>query len=369
MNIGQKLRLARDAVGYTLNKASKESDIGESSLCEFENGKREPKFSQLSQLAEVYRRTIEFFLTDEPVVENMMLWREKPDTEEKRKEVETRFFQLCEQYHNLETVMGEIKGTELPKFSQGKSSEFDYNKVDELAEKVRKGFSLGDIPGASLKQILEEKFYVKIFHLDFSGSAISIFSETFGYAILLNKTNKLWRRNFDLAHELFHLLTWNIFRDSSPDNYIPSENEESFANAFASKLLLPTDSAKNRINSQINKDGKITFEKLYEIAREFDVSIEALLWRMLYLYNINKDDINRYIKQAQNVKIFQSPRVSSEPDELPERYCSLAIRALNDGKLSLTQFAKYMGISYRKAQEYLAEGEDFTDEKISISVT
>ncbi|MBA7715445.1 hypothetical protein ES703_124491 [subsurface metagenome] len=32
------------------------------------------------------------------------------------------------------------------------------------------------------------------------------------------------------------------------------------------------------------------------------------------------------------------------------------------------QFAKYMSMSYRKAQEYLTEDEDFKDEKISISV-
>ena len=32
------------------------------------------------------------------------------------------------------------------------------------------------------------------------------------------------------------------------------------------------------------------------------------------------------------------------------------------------QFSRYMGISYRKAQEYLVDDEDFTDEKISISV-
>jgi molybdenum-dependent DNA-binding transcriptional regulator ModE len=41
---------------------------------------------------------------------------------------------------------------------------------------------------------------------------------------------------------------------------------------------------------------------------------------------------------------------------------------LRDGKLSLIQFAKYMGISYKKAQEYLMDEEDFTDEKISIPV-
>ena len=368
MNIGQRLKLARDAVGYTLKKASKESDIGESSISEFENDRREPKFSQLSKLAEVYRRTIEFFLTDEPIVENMMLWRAEPNDEEERKRIEAEFRQLCEQYHNLEVLTGETRKLELPQLHDIEPAKFNYQDADKLAEKIQREFCLSDIPSTSLKQILEEKYYVKIFHLAFSGSAISTFSKTFEYAILLNKDSKLWRRNFDLAHELFHLLTWNVFRVSGLKNDKPSEFEEKLANAFASKLLLPTDSIKAKIEGALSNERKASFETLDEIAREFGVSLDALLWRIAHLYNKPGEDIERYVEKAKNIKVYRPLRKSDEPDMLPERYCSLAIRAIREGKLSLAQFAKYMDISYRKAQEYLREGEDFTDETLSISV-
>ena len=77
--LAERLKIARRAIGYSLQQVSLESGIGESSISEFENSKREPKFSQLSKLAQVYKKTIEFFLTDEPLIENLMLWRDEPD--------------------------------------------------------------------------------------------------------------------------------------------------------------------------------------------------------------------------------------------------------------------------------------------------
>ena len=367
MDIGRRLRIAREAIGYTQAKAEQESGIGKSSISDFEKSKREPKFSQLSKLAEVYRKTIDFFLIDKLPAENLMLWREVPSTDEEIKKTEAEFQQLCEQYRNLEAVMDEIKDTEMPELPI-KAEEFTYKHAKRLAEKTKKEFLLGDIPSMSLKQVLEEKFYVKIFHLTFSGSAISTFSDNFGPAILLNKDSKLWRRNFDLAHELFHLLTWSIFRTPDSENKEPSGYEEKLANAFASRLLLPTDSVKDKIEAAMNEEREISFEALDEIAREFGVSLEALLWRMLYLYNKSGEDIEKYIEQAKKVKMNRPLRQSDKPDKLPERYCSLAIRALREGKLSLLQFEKYMRISYREAEKYLAEDEDFKDEKISISV-
>ena len=367
MDIGRRLNKARVAIGYTLEKVSQESGIGTSSLSDFENSKREPKFSQLSRLAEIYRKSIEFFLTDEPIIENVMLWRGRPNTKEERKKTKAEFRQLCEQYRNLEALMDEVKEVKFPPIDV-KSEEFGYKDANRLAEKMNKEFSLGDIPSMTLKQTLEEKFYVKIFHLAFSGSAISTFSPKFGLAVLLNKDSKHWRRNYDLAHELFHLLTWNIFRSGNLENNEPGEHEEKLANAFASKLLLPTDSVKDKIETAMDENANISFEALDEIAREFGVSLDALLWRMLYLYNKSVEDIEGYLEQAKRVRINRPLRKSDEPDELPERYCSLAMRALGEGKLSLMQFAKYMGIGYKKAQEYLTEDEDFPDEKISISV-
>ncbi len=365
MDIAQRLRVARQAIGYTLEKVATLTDIGQSSLSEFENAKREPKFSQLSILAELYRKPVEFFLTDQPIAHNFMLWRDPP-SEEKRKEYEVKFEQLCRQYRKLEILMDEVREIELPQLNV-KAEDFKYIHAEQLASEAQRRFSLGEIPSTSLKQVLEEKFYMKIFYLDFDGSAISTISDVFGPAMLLNKDNKLWRRNFDLAHELFHLLTWNIFRAEGAESVKPTENEEKLASAFASRLLLPTDVVKDRIDSILGSGTRISFGDLDEIAREFGVSLDALLWRLHYLYRIKPEKIEEYVSKAAHVKRILPPRESDKPDELPERYCSLAIRALNEGRLSLAQFARYMDIGYKQAQEYLTGEEDFTDEKVSIS--
>jgi Zn-dependent peptidase ImmA (M78 family) len=366
MDIGARLRGARDAIGYTLEKASEESGIGQSSISEFENSKREPRFSQLSKLAKVYLKTVDFFLTNEPIANDIMLWRDKPSVGEDGR-IEAEFKQLCEQFRRLEVLSGEVRETRLPQLTSSRE-EFDYRQAERLAESFQREFLLGDIPSASLKQIMEEKFYVKIFHFPFCGSAISTFSGNFGAAILLNLDSKLWRRNFDLAHELFHLLTWRLFRVGQLGHGEPSEYEEKLANAFASRLLLPTNTVKDRIESVMSSEHQVSFSALDEIAREFGVSLEALLWRMLYLYNKPVEEIEEYIGQIKKVKTRRPSRQSDKPDELPERYCSLAIRALREGRLSLMQFAEYMRISYRKAGEYLTDDEDVTDEEISISV-
>ena len=369
MDIGKRLKIAREAIGYTLQRAAEESGIGKSSISEFENAKREPKFSHLSRLAQAYRRTIDFFLADKLPVEEFMLWRKEPDSEQEKKRVEAEFRQLCEQYHRLELCTGQVPKATLPMSDVSEPEDFGYRQAGLLAEKAQREFLLGDVPSASLKRLLEEKYHVKIFHLDFAGSAISIKSPVFGSAVLLNKANKEWRRNFDLAHELFHLLTSDIFRKGDTASGEPSDFEEKLANAFASRLLLPTDPVKEKIEAAMSTQGTISFEALDEIAREFGVSLDALLWRMLYLYGKSPEQIQAYVEKAKQVKVNRPARRSDEPDELPERYCTLALKALRDGKLSLMQFAKYMGISYKKAQEYLTEDEDFTDEKVSISVT
>lgn len=365
MNIGKRLKIARNAIGYTLERVSQDSGIGQSSINEFEHDKREPKFSQLSKLADVYKKKIEFFLTDKPIIEKVMLWRDKPSAKEEKKKTEEEFYQLCERYCDLEILMDEVRQPKLPVSDITEPERFDYDQAELFAKKVQEKFRLGDVPIASLKQILEEMYYIKIFYLDFPGSAISTVSEEFGPAILLNAKNKQWRRSYDLAHELFHLLTWDIFRSKSKTE---SEHENKLANAFASRLLMPEESIKERVKESVDDEGRISLDRLDDIAREFDVSLMALIYRIATIFRLKKEETERYHNAAEKYMKFLKSRQSYEPNKLPERYCDLALRALREGKLSLMQFAKYMGISYRRAEEYLTDDEDFTDEKVSISI-
>ena len=129
--------------------------IGISSISAFENSDREPKFWQLSRLAEIYKRPVEFFFSDEPLVENVMLWRAAPSAEDEMKETEAEFRQLCQQYHTLEVVTGEVRKVKLPEPDVTGSEEFDYRQANLLAQMTQREFLLGDIPSTSLKQTLE----------------------------------------------------------------------------------------------------------------------------------------------------------------------------------------------------------------------
>ena len=369
MNLGERLKIAREAIGYSQSHVAEKVGLkGASAICELETGKREPKFSQLSKLAEIYHKPVEFFFSDTPLTKPVFLWRISPEDENQRKQVEAEFLELCEQYHNLEILTGELRPVELPTLIMEDKNveEFNFRDAERLAIRTRKELFLGDIPADVLRRILEEKYYVKIFHLSFSGSAISIRREEIGSAILLNnnESSKNWRRNYDLAHELFHLLTWDVFRKNS-SQCEPSPNEEKLANAFASHLLLPEEAVKEKVESYSDSQERISFDSLDNISREFGVSTEALLWRIHYIYKKGEPETKKNIDIAKRHKKL---RPSENPEELPERYCALAQRALLQGNLSLLQFKKYMRISYKEAEKYLVEAE-FTDEEISISVT
>jgi Zn-dependent peptidase ImmA (M78 family)/transcriptional regulator with XRE-family HTH domain len=358
MDIGARLKIARKAIGYTLEKTERESGIGASSLSEFENGKHDPKFSQLSKLAEIYKRSIDFFLMDKPLAEPVMLWRDGPSNQEEQKETEAEFRRLCQQYRKLELCTEETCKATLPQPDITNPDDFNFHRAESFAGKVQSELGLGDIPSASLKKVLEERYYVKIFYLKFAGSAISTISEEFGPAILLNNKNASWRRNYDLAHELFHLLTWSIFRTNSEK---PNEKEEKLANSFASKLLMPEAPLRQRISTLIDDQEQAPLDKLDDLAREFGVSLDALVYRIASLYMIRKEENQKFLTAAKQVAELHKPRESDTVETIPDRYCDLAQRALKDGRLSLMQFAKYMGISYKK-------DENFTNEKITIPV-
>lgn len=365
MPVSQRLKNERKRIGLTLSEVAKRTGIGQSSLSEYEAGKREPRVAQLQLLAEVYRRSISFFLTEGEPAPEVVLWRKRPD-DAVAADIEGQFLRLCEQYHNLEVWCVERRPCELP-VASGIAADFNYREAEKLAYEVRAKLKLGDRPGQSLLPVLEEVCGVKLFHLSFepSGTAASSVNDAFGAAVLLNAKNVRWRRNFDLAHELFHLLTWNVFRtQDNGDGIVASEREESLANCFASNLLMPADVTRLAVNDVV-KDDKVGFDDLFAIARQFDVSVEALLWRIHLLYRCKDEDTRNIIERYQAFAPFWEEREKDEPPMRPARFVALAVKALQQGQLSQGRFAEYMGITRREAMS-IAEQEAPTDEEVAL---
>jgi Zn-dependent peptidase ImmA (M78 family)/transcriptional regulator with XRE-family HTH domain len=358
MEIPERLKYARERAGLTGAQVRERTGIGESSLSEFENGKREPSLSQLQSLAQGYGRSIAFFLAEGPIAEEKVLWRQRPP--QGTEVIETRFLRLCEQYHNLELWTRAKLPPRLPPV-EGNPDAFGYPQAEALAKRVRDELQLGDHPGPVLLRVLEEVAGVKVFHLDFepTGTAACAMSETFGAAILLNSANARWRRNHDLAHELFHLLTWNVFRSATSSGETlaqPGEKEERLATCFARNVLMPVEAVRSAVNNRKQND-KVPFEALFDVAREFDVSVESLLWHLNFLYRRpeHEEQTKQDIERAKAVAPLLEERKESQPPARPARYHALAVKALRRGEVSIGRFAEYLGISRKDAMKFVEQ--------------
>ena len=351
-NIPQRLKYAREASGLTLAQVSEKIGIGVSSVSEWENGTRDPSFSQLALLARVYNRTTTFFMEEGELPVDIVLWRKKP-LSEPINEVEVQLVRLAEQFHRLEQVCGNPKPCTLS-FADGCPDEFRYSDAERLAHQFRKLYSLGERPACSLLSVLEEVCRVKVFHLPFepSGTAACTLHDRFGAAVLLNSNNIRWRRNFDLAHELFHLLTWSVFRQGE-NLKESSAQEEKFANVFASNLLMPEEPLKLAIAAQRNGNNVLEYDDLFEIARQFDVSVIALVWRMKGMGLIDREKAESICEAiVGRVEIWEKRKTNTPPIR-PVRFEALAIEAIQKGQISTGKFAQYMDMSRGAAMKLI----------------
>ena len=353
MNIADKLRSARRHSGLTQQQVSERCGIDDSSLSSFENGKSEPRLSQLSELAEVYHLSLNYFFEENEPQPQLVLWRNAPDN---GKELEAEFLQLCRQYRQLEIWTNNVCEVKLPPF-EPVTGRFWYPQVEKMAHETRNMMGLGERPGESLHRVLEEVSGVKIFCLDLGSASVAAcaVSPEFGSAILLNRNRTCapWRRNHDLAHELFHLLTWEYFKHAE-GVCEPTKQEEKFATCFAVNLLLPVEPVRQAIYEVADDKGQLSYDLLDDIARKFAVSLESLIWRMHYLFNYKESATSGYLEAAKEYVQTVHRKYDPLPADLPERYRSLAIKAFRNGDISKGRFAKLMKISRMDAEQFTA---------------
>lgn len=364
MNIGERIKLARTTLGLTLSALSERTGIGESSLSEFENGKRDPKTHQLKTIAKACAHPISFFFYDNERAIDTVLWRCHPD--HGAIETELKFIEWCRVFRDLERWCGQIIEPRLPEISD-EYTPFGFEDARELARRIRGELGLGNRPAFTLLNALMNECGIKVLHGNFepSGTAASTKSQTFGYAILLNSRNSRYRRNFDLAHELFHLSTWDMYRSKSQT---VTDQEEKLADVFASNLLIPSEELRSVVGRRI-VNNKIPISIIPELARLFDVSIDAMAWQIHYTYNLGqgnlqstKDAIAQLREESGRLGLVQD----HIPSEFPERFQNLAIQALRLGQISVARFAEILGIGIWEAMQI--DQEDVPNAEIQLIV-
>ena len=314
-------------------------------ISQIERGEREVKAWELTQLSRILAVSVNDLLSeDKPPKEPVVLWRQSPEDQKEIKEA--NFIKRCRQYAFLEEISG-VKGSRCFPQKKVDPETIDFNTAETLAVEIRGEFQLGDRPGEELEEKLQNVYGVKIWYMAMEeGSAASTIGP-FGPAILMNLNEAPWRRNFNFAHEFFHLITW----DSIPPIIIRREEKfwdklEKIANVFASNLLLPGDALNVEFDNYLNKK-KISYIDLIMIARYFRVSTLALLYRLLNLKRISKTNLDKVRNDPLFREIDRATMVPNwwHPPKIPERFVRIAFAAHQKGRLSRTKLSEMLDTS------------------------
>ncbi len=359
--LDKRIMAARQAVGFSITEAAQKLGFKNyQTLSAIEKGARKVNAHELIMMARLYGRTLDYFLESDVAPDPVPLWRKTTKTD--INQIQRQFLSFLGSYSNLEHLLGlKRRWKDVQKnYDRDDFSVNGFEQADKLGSDIHNFLDLGSRPSLNLLNVLENKLRFKILHLSLGDgvSGASVVDNILGVGILINAKDAPGRRNFDLAHELFHIVTWNVFSPEEIGNGTTKTRPEQYADIFASSLLLPETHLLDALKETAT-DNKIRFVDIIELAKDFGVSSEAILWRLVNLDRLKKSQVQKILDDPDFRDVDRTRRRSlyseGNPSKFPSRFISLACRCMLEGKISRGTFAEYLEIDRTEIDEYLVE--------------
>ena len=326
-----------------------------------ELGRRDVKAWELARIARALHTTLPALMgLESPRIEGRVFWRLTAPTAEQPK-YEARLLERLGRYRRVEQLAGAAgHAGPLPRYRLARNDSFA--RVEQLASRARRDLDLGGRPAMSLAETLEERFGVKIFLDDLGdGESAACVRTEEDAAVLINRNEAPWRQRFSLAHEVFHLVTWDAVLGDLPEGDFPAawaERLEVLANVFASALLLPGDDLRMELESRFG-DCEPSDPGLVDLARSYGVSSEALLWRLRALGLMKQQAVRERLGNSSFRRLDRGTMADHwthpRPD-LPDRLTRLVALAYQAGDLSRPTAARFL--EKNPAELYYLDWED-----------
>ena len=272
----QARRLSQDDVARLLGFNDRQT------VSMIETGTRRVSAQELLLAMEKLGEPLEYF-TDPFRLEGegRFSWRQSGVPAEVLNEYERSASRWIGAYRRLAPQVG--RETRLMRPSLGLTRQSRYEGAIEAGERFAEEFRLGDVPAERLGKAMEEALGILVLMVDaeegISGAACRLPELD---AVLIARREIEGRRHFDLAHELFHVLTW----EAMPPKHVEEAAEtggdrvEQLANNFAAALLMP-ERVVARVGRWEHLDSDALVAQLNRVASELKVTSSALRWRLV----------------------------------------------------------------------------------------
>ena len=380
--LARRLREARELASVSQQAAADHVGIPRTAITQIEAGNRLVSTLELSKLAELYRRSISWFLADVQQHDDdvlVALHRLAPGLQEDdaiRFQVD-RCVSLCREGVNLEKILGREERPVPPVYQEpAPNSAWEaVRQGHKVAEQERRRLGLGSSPLPDLAELMvDQGIWASGANLPGTMSGLFLHHPSIGMAILVNAQHPRARRRFSYAHEYAHALfdRDRVANVTTTDNRV--ERVEQRANAFASAFLLPAEG----IDDELRQLGKgqpsrgdvlvfdaatggsiegqarsapnsqtIGFQDVAYIAHRFGVSYEAATYRLKSLRRISQAESVKLLTSAMQdagrdylraLELFDDLEGTDTPQrgtrELRSRIAHLAIEAYRRGEIS-----------------------------------
>lgn len=251
-------------------------------LAQIEAGQRRLSADELVAAVETFEVPLDYFTNPFLIVgEGRFSWRRDAGVvSADLKDFERKAGEWIGAYRALSASTGEALSPVVHRLNLTRSSSFEH--AEAAGEWIAAHLDLGPVPSAKLAETMQEKLSTLVLMVDarngISGAACLV--RDLG-AVLVNRLESPGRRSYDLAHELFHILTWDAMPpdviDDGEGSTKSQKRVEQMADKFASALLMPRDVLEAY-------DGPVTdIAWLNGTATKLGVSSVALKWRLVSL--------------------------------------------------------------------------------------
>ncbi len=340
-----KLRKYREQLEVSIPELAEDTGISAQRLAGFESASLPPTGDEILILADFFRCDYKFFISNEriaPFEETETLYRKHGSEFSKadRRALQDFLF-LCE----CEQYVFDLKGIAKPKKLVFKTDHNDRKRAEIAAKKFREalGLSFNQVDINVFAAI--RKFGIHVFRRRLRNSTISglyICHPTAGKCILVNYSEDIFRQRFTVAHELGHALL-----DDDQDFVVSfaveqKSQREVRANAFAARLLMPSEFLR-----AIPESSVWTAEKILHWAERLRINPEPLCYALQHagLLRRRQVDVFKTLKVPGASKIDPeiSTTLSSQAQDrmrqllwrgLSKAYVKLCFEAYEEGHVS-----------------------------------
>jgi Zn-dependent peptidase ImmA (M78 family)/transcriptional regulator with XRE-family HTH domain len=337
----RRITVARKEADLTQDEFAKRLGLNHAqSVSAMEAGSRSVSAEELLNIMEITGRSFEFF-TDPymPVGEGQFSFRARNVEEPALEAFQEKAGRWVAAYRHLGSLRGE-QPSPISHALKLKASD-TFEKANAAAEALVEEWELGDVPAEKLERVIDGRLGIPVWYIDpeYEISGVACRAENFS-AIMIRRQDVEGRRNYDLAHELFHVLTWDAMRPAWNDKEVWQQRGkgryqriEQLANSFASGLLMPEE----HLRRLWDERGRKRIDNwMLAVAQQFKVSVVALKWRL----------VNLGLCRTEDVDGAQSLNDSRNREPLPRPFSGEFAKrlhwALEEGRLSARKAAIVM---------------------------